>query len=49
MAVITPKASIPTQLRLALGVVSIQIEEGFNPTLLGEVLQVLQADFRQEK
>lgn len=39
---IASKASMPTQLTLAIGVISIQIEEGFNPTLLGEVLQVLQ-------
>lgn len=36
------KAVMPTQLTLAIGVMSIQIEEGFNPTLLREVLQVLQ-------
>ena len=35
-------AGISTQLTLAIGVVSIQIEEGFNPKLLGELLQVLQ-------
>lgn len=34
--------AMSTQLTLVIGVVSIQIEEGFNPTLLGEVLQVLQ-------
>lgn len=32
--------AMSTRLTLAIGVVSIQIEEGFNPTLLGEVLQM---------
>lgn len=36
------KAGMHSHLTLAIGVVSIQIEEGFNPILLGEVLQVLQ-------
>lgn len=35
------------QLTLAIGVVSIQIEEGFNPTLLGKVLQVLQTHVKR--
>ena len=39
---LTSKTGMPTQLTLEIGIVSIQIEEGFNPTLLGEVLQVLQ-------
>lgn len=35
--------SKPTHsLTLTIGTISIQIEEGFNPALLGEVLQVLQ-------
>ena len=33
-----------THLTLKLGAVSIEVKQGFNPILLSEVLQVLQAD-----
>lgn len=35
-----------TSLLLTIGAISIQIEEGFNPVLLGEVLQVLQKNVK---
>lgn len=35
-----------TSLLLTIGAVSIQIEEGFNPVLLSEVLQVLQTNVK---
>jgi len=36
------KADTPNQMTLTIGTISIQVEEGFNPALLGEVLLVLQ-------